>query len=259
MLIDSHAHLYMRFDHDLPEVVQRCREENLRAIVVIGAGEKIQSNLDALRLAEEYDFIRATVAVHPHDAALCNEEVYDQCASWAEKHPEVVAIGETGLDFHYNLSPPDDQRKAFRRFIGMARDLHLPLVIHDREAHEECLTILKEEHAEEVGGIVHCFSGDVRFARQVIDLGFSIGMGGVVTFKNAKDLQEVAKEIDLEQMVLETDCPFLAPVPHRGKRNEPWMIRYVAAKIAQLRDCPLEEVIEATGANSNRIYRLGLQ
>ena len=258
MLIDSHAHLYMKFDKDLPDVLRRCREENLKAIVVIGSGEKVRSNLDALQLAEEHDFLYATVAIHPHDASLCTQETLKQCADWTKTHSKVVAIGETGLDFHYNFSHPDDQRRAFRQFIGLARELRLPLVIHDREAHDECLKIMKEERAHEVGGIVHCFSGDVRFARQVIDEGFALGIGGVVTFKNAKELQQVATEIELEHILLETDCPFLAPIPHRGKRNEPWMIRYVAAKIAQLKDCPLEEVISITGENSNRIYKLGL-
>ena len=257
MLIDSHCHIYMKdYDADRAAVLDRCRAEGLRAVVVIGAGSEERSNAEALKLAREHDFIWATVGVHPHDARVCTDETYKRCAEWVEENPKVVAVGETGLDFHYDLSSREVQETVFRRFIGLARELKKPLVIHDREAHELCLNILREEHAEEIGGIYHCFSGDVGYPRGGLALGFYIGMGGGVPFKKAPELQETARLIPLDRIVLETDAPYLAPIPHRGRRCEPWMIKLAAAKIAELRGIAVEEVVEATGLAACRVYGL---
>ncbi len=259
MLIDSHTHLSDRqFNGDREEVIARCRAEGMRAIVEIGALSKESGNEPAIRLAENNDFIFATVGVHPHDADICTDATFERVLNWAISSEKVVAIGETGLDYHYNFSTPDNQRYAYRRFIDIARALKKPLVIHDREAHEESLQILLEEKGHEVGGVYHCFSGDWKFARKVLDAGFYLAFGGVVTFRNAADLHEVARRAPLDRMVLETDAPYLAPIPHRGKRNEPWMTKFTAARIAELRGVAVEKIIQATGENSVKLYNLPL-
>lgn len=255
MLIDTHCHINMhRFNEDREQLIQTCLDKELSGMVVIGAGDDEKLNEPALELARAYDFIWATVGVHPHDAKVCTEATFERCAAWAEAEPKVVGIGETGLDFFYDHSDREIQQDVFRRFVGLARAVKLPLVIHDRDAHEQTLAILTQEKARDVGGVVHCFSGDLEFAKQVVDLGFFLGITGIVTFRKADDLQQVAREISLAHLVVETDAPYLAPIPYRGKRNEPWMVRYVAEKIAELRGIGVDEVIEATVRNTERLF-----
>jgi TatD DNase family protein len=200
--------------------------------------------------------VRSTVGIHPHDAGVAQSSDIGKLALLAEENSElVVGFGEIGLDYVKKYSPPDIQRSMFRTQLGTAKDLGLPIIIHDREAHDDCLRILKETGPFDNGGVMHCFSGNLEFARKVIDLNLHISIPGIVTFKNAKDIQEAAAHLPLDMMLLETDGPFLAPVPFRGKRNEPCFTLFTAASIAKIKNISIEEVAEQTSKNACSLFR----
>jgi TatD DNase family protein len=221
--------------------------------LVVNIGCNLEDCPRTVALAEQYDKVYAAVGLHPEDVKTYTPEGWDMICRLAE-HPKVVGIGETGLDYYWDTSTKDAQKVLFEQHIDLAKQLHKPLVIHDREAHGDTLDILKRTNAKEVGGILHAFSGSVEMAMEVIKLGFYIGLGGPVTFKNARKAVEVAQAIPLEYLVIETDCPYMAPVPFRGKRNEPMLVQHTATKIAELRGISVEELIEATYQNGKRIY-----
>jgi len=253
MLIDTHAHLDLSdFKSDCEAVIERARAAGVEHIITIGIG--LKECRRALEIARKHSFISAAIGIHPHNASHLDLTALD----FLEKHaqePDVVALGEMGLDFFRNRSPREDQMRAFRAQLDLAESLRLPVVIHDRDAHSETMEILHEEKPT-FGGVLHCFSGDTAMAKQCIDLGFLISIPGTVTFKNAATIQAVARDIPLEHLLLETDCPFLTPMPHRGKRNEPAYVRFVAEKVAELKRTSVEEVIEQTGANACRLFNL---
>jgi len=253
MLIDTHAHLDLDdFDGDREAVIERARAAGVGRIITIGIG--LQECRRAIEIAGAHPFIHAVIGLHPHNASMLDLAALD----FLEQHargPKVVALGEIGLDFYRNRSPRSDQVRAFRAQLDLAAALKLPVVIHDRDAHEETLQILREEKPP-CGGVLHCFSGDVAMARSCIDLGFLISIPGTVTFKNASTLHEVVREVGLEHLLVETDCPFLTPAPHRGKRNEPAYVRFVAEKIAELKKTSFADVVERTGANACRLFGL---
>ena len=256
-LFDSHCHLdFDSFREDFDAVVERARAAGVTRIATIGSGRDVSSATGALEVARRLaPFAVATVAVHPHDAKIVTDEVIDTLRELA-RDPLVVAIGETGLDYHYDHSPRDAQADAFRRFIALARELDKPIVVHTRNAREDTLRILREENARDVGGIIHCFSEDAAFARNALELGFVASFSGIVTFKNATAIRDAAAKQPLEAILVETDAPYLAPVPYRGKRNEPAHVAHTAAEIARLRNCDEAEVREATTRNAERVYRL---
>ncbi len=254
MLIDSHAHLEMpEFRRDLTEVIQRAKASGVENIFTVGTEKK--DWMRALEIAHSNPSVYAILGVHPHNAKEIDEETYPALRKLC-RDEKVRAYGEIGLDFYRNLSPRDVQLRRFREQIVLAKELRLPIVVHDREAHQETLEILKSEMAEEDGGIIHCFSGDYKMAKECIEMGFLISIPGSITFKNAGGLQEVVKQIPLEALLVETDAPFLAPVPLRGKRNEPSYVRHTAQKIAEIKKVPLEKVAEVTTENALRVYRL---
>lgn len=251
MLTDSHTHLNdTQFDEDRDEVIRRAQEAGVTRILNIGFNrETIPTSIE---LAEKYDFIYSTVGWHPQDAITMQEEDL----AWLESlcaHPKVVAIGEIGLDYHWDTSPKDVQADVFRKQIRLARKVGLPIVIHDREAHQDIVQILKEEKAAEIGGIMHCFSGSVEMARECLDMNFYISFGGPLTFKNAKKPKEVAVEVPLDRLLVETDAPYLTPHPFRGKRNETGYVRLVAETLAELRGMSLEEIAQITSNNAAKI------
>ena len=254
MYIDTHVHLNAdQYDEDLQEVIDRALNSKVEKMVVIGFDRKTIKR--AIRLAEQYDFIYAVVGWHPVDAIDCTDEDLE----WIEQlaaHEKVVGIGETGLDYHWDKSPRDIQQQVFRKQIQLAKRVKLPIIIHNREATEDVLTILREEDAQQVGGVMHCFGGSVETAYESIKMNFMISLGGPVTFKNAKKPKEVAAEIPLEHLMIETDAPYLAPHPYRGKRNEPSYVTLVAEEIARLKELPVETVAEATTKNAERFYKL---
>ncbi|CAG9614393.1 D-aminoacyl-tRNA deacylase [Bacillus rhizoplanae] len=252
MLFDTHSHLNAeQFEEDLQEVITRMKEAGVSYTVVVGFDEVTIKK--AIELAETYDFIYAAVGWHPVDAIDMTEEHL----KWLEElanHPKVVALGEMGLDYHWDKSPEDVQKEVFRKQIRLARKVKLPIIIHNRDATQDIVDILKEENASEVGGIMHCFSGSVEVAKQCIDMNFLISLGGPVTFKNAKKPKEVAMEISMEQLLIETDCPYLTPHPFRGKRNEPSYVKLVAEEIAKLKGLSYEEVAVKTTENAKRLF-----
>ncbi|MCP8971193.1 TatD family hydrolase [Ectobacillus ponti] len=254
MLFDTHAHLNAeQFQEDAAEAIQRAKEAGVEYIVVVGFDEVTIPK--ALELAEAYDCIYAAVGWHPVDAI----DMKDEHLQWLEElssHPKVVALGEMGLDYYWDKSPKDVQQEVFRKQIRLAKKVNLPIIIHNREATNDIVTILREEDAAAVGGIMHCFGGSVETARQCIEMNFLISLGGPVTFKNAKKPKEVAAEIPLEHLLIETDCPYLAPHPFRGKRNEPSYVKLVAEEIAALKGISYEEVARQTTENAKKFFRL---
>jgi TatD DNase family protein len=256
MLIDSHAHLEMpEFRKDLNEVVQRAKDSGIDYIFTVGTEKKDWKR--ALEIANSYPSIYAVLGVHPHNAKEIDEQTYPVLREHCRNN-KVKAYGEIGLDFYRNLSPREVQLKRFREQIGLARELHLPIVIHDREAHRETVEILKSEKAEECGGIIHCFSGDDEMARACLDMGFYISIPGSITFRNAERFREIVKKLPLESLLVETDAPFITPEPFRGKRNEPSYVQYTARKVAEVKGVSFERVAEVTSENALRIYRLKL-
>lgn len=221
MLIDSHAHLEMSdYDADRDAVIKRALDQGIENIITIGIGRK--ECAQALALARVYPFIYAALGLHPHNAQKDAARLYDFIKESAGNE-KVVALGEMGLDFFKNWSPRQDQIRCFHEQLALARELKLPVIIHDREAHAETVSILREEHAQEVGGVIHCFSGDLRMAADCMDMGFYISIPGTVTFKNAAALHEVVQKLPLERLLIETDAPFLTPHPNRGKETSPPM------------------------------------
>ncbi len=252
MLFDTHAHLNAeQFQDDLDEVLQRAEAAGVSHIVVVGFNRPTIEK--TMELIEKYDQIYGCIGWHPVDAVDCTSRDLE----WIEElsaHPKIVAIGETGLDYYWDKSPKDVQQELFRKQIRLAKKVKLPVVIHNREATEDTVRILKEEGAEDTGGIMHCFSGSVETAKECLKLNFYISLGGPVTFKNAKKPKAVAKEIPLEKLLIETDCPYLAPHPHRGKRNEPALVKLVAEEIARIKEIPFEEVAQKTTVNARDIF-----
>lgn len=260
MLIDSHAHITTsRYDEDRSEMIQRCKDNGIERIIEVGAVSGFEGNYGAQQLAEQQEIVYFTVGVHPHDAKDMNDAEWAKLVELAKTHDKVVGIGETGLDFFYNHSTPEEQEESFIRHIKLAQQVNKPLVIHDRDSHEDVMRILTDNGGFNIPGEFHCFSGDWDLAKRVIDKGYYIALGGVVTFPKAVELHEVAKNVPLEKLLLETDSPFLTPVPKRGKRNEPWYTSYIAARIADLKGITAEEVIEVTGQNAINLFGLGLR
>jgi TatD DNase family protein len=256
MLIDSHAHLEMPdFKRDLEEVIQRAKESDVRYIFTVGT--EMRDWQRTLEIANSHPSIYAILGVHPHNAKEIDDETYPTLRELC-RNGKVKAYGEIGLDFYRNLSSRDVQLRRFREQIGLARELGLPIVVHDREAHQETLEILRSEKAEQCGGIIHCFSGDYEMAKACLEVGFSISIPGSITFKNAESFREIVKKIPLESLLVETDAPFLTPEPFRGKRNEPSYIRYTAQKVAEIKKVSFEKVAEVTTENALRVYRLKL-
>ncbi len=258
MYIDSHAHIESEdFDGDRTAMIARAREAGVEIIVAVGNGDLSKdSHAAAQRIADKYDFIYTTVGVHPHEARLLDEPMYGRLAALAA-HPKVIAWGEVGLDYHYDNSPRDVQRAAFRRQLRMARQRRLPAVIHTRDAEEETLQILRDEwQSAALPGIIHCFTGTRPFAEAMVEMGFLISFSGVVTFKKADDLRETARALPADKILIETDAPFLAPVPFRGRRNEPAYVIETARVIGELRGLPVEEIGRITSANFKRLFGL---
>lgn len=254
MLIDSHCHLDdQRYESDREVIITRARAAGVEHFVTIGCD--LETSRAAVTLAQQNRLISATVGVHPHEVKLIQPGWYDELRLLAQGKC-VVAYGEIGLDYHYDHSPRDVQRTRFREQVQLARELRLPIVIHTREAQEDTIAILKEEKAGELGGVFHCFSGDAWLAKDALDLGFYLSFSGVITFQNAVMLRDIVKTVPVDRILIETDSPYLTPAPHRGKRNEPAYVRFVAEKIAELHGMSIEQVEEATTRNARRLFRI---
>ena len=254
MLIDTHTHLDdARYNEDREAVIVRAREAGVEAFVTIGCD--LMTSQAAVALADRFPFVYASIGVHPHEAKHVRDGWYDEFRRLT-KNKNVVAYGEIGLDYHYNHSSPKEQRDRFHEQIQLARELALPVIIHTRAAQEDTVTILKEEKASEVGGVFHCFSGDAWLAKEALDLGFHLSFSGILTFQNAAPLREIAKSTPLDRVLIETDCPYLTPVPYRGKRNEPAYVSQVAKQLASLYDKCSDEIAERTSENARKLFKI---
>jgi TatD DNase family protein len=262
MFVDSHAHIDgPEFDADREETIQRARDAGVSAILNIGTGDPHSGALErAVELAEKHKDIYTAVGTHPHDARLFDDKAAERIKGLIEQSWRVIAWGEIGLDFHYDNSPREVQLDVFRQQLQLARDASLPVIIHTREAEEETIEILKSVWTgSSLPGIMHCFSGSLALAQQAIELGFSISFSGIVTFKKADDLRTIASQIPLDRLLIETDCPFLSPVPFRGKRNEPAYVVEVARCLAGIHGLEMKEMARITSANFARLFKLQLE
>jgi TatD DNase family protein len=252
MLIDSHAHLDdPRFDSDRDAALQRAWDAGIRTILTIGNGSGPDQMGCGISIAAAHDWIYTSVGVHPHDASKVEERHYAQMKE-SSKHEKVIAIGETGLDYFYDNSPRDVQREVFRNQLAVAKKLDLPVIVHTRDADSDTEEILKQ--AAPIRGVIHCFTSGDKLAQCALELGFFISFSGIVTFPNAKALAEIARRVPADRILLETDCPYLAPVPHRGKRNEPSFVADTARFVATLRGIALDELAAQTAANFHRLF-----
>ncbi len=262
-LTDTHTHLgFPQFDSDRERVIERAKTAGIKAIVNVGAD--LASSQAAVALAEAYPQIYAAVGVHPHDAKTLTGETLEELRDLAN-HPRVVAIGEIGLDFYRDLSPRDKQHQAFQQQLALASEIGKPVIIHDRDAHSEVMAILRHwiesSHkpaaiSHQPVGVLHCFSGDLAMAQEAIELDFYISIAGPVTFKNAQGLRELVRQFPLEKLLVETDCPYLAPHPYRGKRNEPAYVKLVAQEVARIQGVSLEAVARITSDNAQALFAL---
>ena len=254
MIFDTHAHYDDEaFDQDREELIESLPAAGIETVVNVGAS--LESTKTTLALAERYSYFYGAAGVHPNETG----ELTEADMEWLKEicgRPKVVAVGEIGLDYHWDEPERDVQKKWFARQLELAREVKLPVIIHSRDAAKDTLDLMKGEHAEEIGGVIHCFSYGVEMAREYLNMGFFIGIGGVLTFSNGKKLKEVAAYAPLDRIVLETDCPYLAPVPNRGKRNSSLNLSYVADALAQIKGVTREEIEIQTGRNARRRYRL---
>ena len=252
MLFDSHAHLNDEaFDQDRAELLETFKDAGVG--LVMNAGCSLESSREGIALAEAYPWIYCSVGTHPDTADEVNEEVLEVYRQMC-KHPKVKAIGEIGLDYYYETIHRDAQMRAFRIQMQLAEELDMPVIVHERDAHDDGMSIVKE--FPNVKGVFHCYSGSAEMARQLVNMGWYIGITGVLTFKTARKAVETAASIPLERILLETDCPYMAPEPYRGKRNHPGYLPRMAEKLAQIRGIPVEDVIRVTTENAKRLYRI---
>lgn len=252
MLFDIHAHFDdEKFDQDRQEALYRAYNAGVKYI--INASSDIRSSEKSIKLAEEYEFVYAAVGVHPHDAETADSNTLKELRALAGNQ-RVVAIGEIGLDYYYDFSPKQLQKEWFAAQIGLAREVGLPIVVHNRDSHQDVMDILKASEAEDIGGAFHCFSGSVEMARELLNLNFYISIGGVVTFKNARKVKEVVEYIPEDRLLIETDCPYLAPEPYRGRRNESAYIVETAGVIAGIRGTTPEHIAETTAQNAKKLF-----
>jgi TatD DNase family protein len=263
MFVDSHAHLDgKQFDSDREQVIARAREAGVRTMVAIGNGDG-PPNLDAgIQLAEKYPFMYATIGIHPHEARLADDAAYETMERLA-RHPKVIAWGEIGLDYYYDHSPRETQKMVFSRQMELAAAANLPIVVHCRpsdgsdDAWKNCLGLVQNQWAAKgIGGILHCFTGTWPQAKQALDMGFMISFAGNLTFPKAQQIRDAALEVPLDRMLIETDAPYLAPVPHRGKRNEPAFVKETARRLGELRGLSMEDVGEQTTQNFYNFFKL---
>ena len=252
MLFDTHAHMNdPAFDEDREEVILGLKEKGVANFLNVGCC--LESSKDCVAMAEKYDFVYASVGTHPDSADEVDAAVLDAYRQMA-RHPKVMAIGEIGLDYYYETIPREIQIKAFRMQMELARELKMPVIVHERNAHDDGMRVVKE--FKDVTGVFHCYSGSAEMARQLVDMGWYIGFTGVLTFKNARKAVETAERIPLERIVLETDCPFMAPEPFRGKRNDPGYLFRMAERLAEIRGVSVEEIRRITTENAKALYRI---
>lgn len=253
-LFDSHAHIdFPRYNKDRKKVIERARAEGVKYILNCGAD--LESSQRAVKLADEFEGIYAAVGIHPHEASLYSIEIAKKLQKLAE-NKMVVAFGEIGLDYHYDNSPRDEQRQAFRAQLRLAESLNLPVIIHSREAEEDTINILREEWDPENGGVVHCYSSSAEMAKDLLDLNFHIGFTGLITFKNLEWLRRIVSNTPIKRILVETDSPYMSPEPFRGRRNEPARVKEVARRVAECHNLTIEKTAEITTQNGLKLFKI---
>jgi TatD DNase family protein len=256
MLIDSHAHIQGKeYAGEAADVIARASAAGVEKIIAVGGAGDMSSNTEAVALADSFPNIYATVGMHPHDAKDVGADELRALRALTSQ-PKVIAVGETGLDYYYNHSPHEVQCRVFTQFIRMARETGLPIVVHERDAAQEAAELLRSEGGRELHGVIHCFTGNYEAACAYLDLGFYLSFTGIITFKNAEPLRQVVRQVPLERMLVETDSPYLTPVPHRGKRNEPAYVRLVAETVASVKNISLEDVARVTTENVQNLFKI---
>lgn len=254
MLFDTHAHLNDEaFEEDVTQVIKKLKDEKFEGIVNVGYD--LESSIRAIKLSKEYDFLYASVGLHPHDSKDYNDILENEFIKLIEENDKVVAYGEIGLDYYYDNSPRDIQKDVFIKQIKVANKLNKPIIVHSRDAVKDTYDILKE-HLGDNTGIIHSCSASAEMVREYLKLGLYISFSGSVTFKNAENVRNAAKAVPLDRLLIETDCPYLTPVPHRGKRNDPSYVKYTAMKLAELNDISYEELVEITKNNAKKLFRI---
>ncbi len=254
-MFDSHAHIYdERFDEDINEVIKRAKSEGMNYIMI--PADDFSCFDKIINLIDKNDMLYGAIGIHPHESKTLNENNFNTIKKYLS-HKKIKAVGEIGLDYHYDFSDRNIQRKWFREQLVLAKELNYPVIIHEREAAKDVFDILCEVNSFETGVLMHCYGGSYEMAKEYIKRGAKISIGGIVTFKNARRVVEVAEKIDLEHLFIETDSPYLTPVPFRGKRNEPLYVKYVAEKIANIKNIPLDEVISVTEENAMKYFKVG--
>lgn len=252
MLFDTHAHYDdTKFNEDRYEVIKRAHESGVSYI--LNASSSAASNAESIKLARRFDFVFASIGIHPHNVNEITENTLADLTGYASEK-KVVAVGEIGLDYYYDFAPKEVQKRWFAEQISLAKSLNLPIIVHNRDAHEDSMNIVKSENAKAVGGVFHCFSGSVEMAKELLKYNFYISVAGPVTFKNAKKLIEVVEFVPADRLLIETDCPYLTPEPYRGKRNDSSYVRLVAEKIAEIKGAAFEEIAQITTENAKRLF-----
>ena len=252
-LIDTHAHLdFPKLQEDFDEILRNANEAGVQRIVTIGASRGLDTNYRALEIAKKYDWIRCTAGIHPHDAEIADDEIIETLRRDFAGHDQVVGIGETGLDYYYDNAPVEQQKWSFRKHLEMSKDFDKPVIIHSRDADEDCIKLLEE--AGVTGGILHCFTGSRWMAERLFELDFYLSFSGIVTFNSAKELLEIAADTPEDRILVETDSPYLAPVPHRGRTNQPAYVKHTAEKIAEARGADFEQFAQQTWDNASRVF-----
>ncbi|HSE34000.1 MAG TPA: TatD family hydrolase [Pyrinomonadaceae bacterium] len=261
MFIDSHAHIDgPEFDADRNDVIQRARDAGVEVILNVGTGDPHSGAFErAIELGSNHKSIYTAIGTHPHDASKYDQAAEDKIKALISEADHVVAWGEIGLDFHYDNSPREQQLVAFRKQLRAARELELPVIIHTREAEEETVAILREEYRDaSAKGVFHCFTGTTQLAERALEVGFMISFSGILTFKKAEDLRETAQRVPLDRLLIETDCPYLSPIPYRGKRNEPAHVVEVAKCLAEMHHLSLKEIADVTSQNFAKLFRISI-
>jgi TatD DNase family protein len=257
-IVDSHCHLdFEDFREDLPTILEHARDAGLLAMVCVGSGGDLETAERAVALASKQPDVFAAIGIHPHDAAKVQPDFWSALTKLAEQ-PRVVGIGETGLDYYYDHSPRDVQRDIFERFLGLATAVKRPVICHVRDAHEDAITVLRAGPLPDEGGVIHCYSGNVEHARRYLDMGLHLSFSGVITFKKADDIRSAAAYAPADRILIETDAPYLAPVPYRGKRNEPAYVVKTLEALAQVRGISPARAAETTTANAFRLFNLSM-
>lgn len=254
MLTDAHCHLSELSEQELDDVLKEALASGVTTLIAVGAGYGFDDNLKTVNITKKYETVFCALGMHPHDAKDVTDENFLKLKKLISENKKVVSVGEIGLDYHYRHSPEEVQQQVLRRFSQLALEVKKPVMIHDRDCGDDCVNILTEENARDAGGMAHCFTGSLELAKKYLNLGFYISFSGIITFKKSEEVREIVKMVPMDRLLIETDAPFLAPVPLRGQKNQPAYVKYVAEHVAQIKNLQFEEVAKITTENAKSLF-----